>query len=243
MKPGHHTLQIATDLPRGHRRAGDHHHLQPQLAGGVDLGLRARAACVFGDQNFGAVTAHQGQIIGQRKRASRHFDPRTGQREIGQRRIHDTQQEIMLRKRGERRQVQTPDSQKHPGGGALQRLNGALDIRNILPPIARLGLPGRAFKGAKRHGAQGCGLNRIGADLGGKGVRGIDNLPDVFRPQILGQPRHPAKAAHPNRDRLGARLIHAARIRQHRRQPLTGQFTHQGAGLSRAAKNKSAFHD
>lgn len=243
MKPGYHALQIATDLPRGHRGPGDHHHLQPQLAGGVDLGLRTRAACVFGDQNLGAVTAHQGQIIGQRKRATRHFDPRTGQREIGLRHIHDPQQEIMLRKRRESRQMQTSDGQKHPCGGALQRLNGALDIRDILPPIARLGLPGRAFKGAKRHGAQGCGLNRIGADLGGKGVGGVDDLPDVFSPQIVGQPRHPAKTAHPHRDRLGAGLIHAARIRQHRGQPLTGQFGDQGAGLGGAAKNKGAFHD
>lgn len=242
MKPGHHTLQIATDLPRGHRGAGDHHHLQPQLAGGVDFGLRARATCVFRNQNFGAVTAHQGQIIGQRKRATCHFDPRSGQREIRLRYIHHPQQEIMLRKRGESRQMQAPDGQKHPCGRAVERLNGAFDIRNSLPAITRFRLPSRALKGAERHAAQGCGLNRIGADLGGKGVGGIDDLTDILGPQILSQPQSATKAPHPNGNRLGARLIYAARVRQHRRQPLTGELRHEGAGLGGTAKNKGAFH-
>ena len=242
MKPAHHRFQIAKDPAGGHGGACDHHDLQPQLPRGVDLGLRPAPARILGEQDFGAVIAHQRQIIGQAELSARHFDPRLRQREIGLWRIDHPQQKIMLRKMGKSTQMQPPDGQKYPRRRTIQRSHRRCDIRDLLPAICRPRHPSRTFEGAKRHALARGSLHGIGADPRREGMGGIDDLADFLRRKVIGQPLGPAKAADPHRHRLGARLGDTTGIGQDRRQAAPRHFGDKRAGFGGTAKNKGAFH-
>lgn len=242
MKPAHHRIKIAKDPAGGHGGACDHHDLKPQLPRGVDLGLRPDPARILGEQDFGAVIAHQRQIIGQTERPARPFDPRLRQREIGVRRIDHPHQKIMLRQMGEIGQMQPPDGQKHPRRRTIERAHRGRHIFDLQPAIGRFGLPSGPLESAKRHALARGRLHGIGADARREGMGGIDDLPDPFRRQIIGQPLGPAEAADPHRHRLRPRLADATGIGQHRRQTLPRQFRDKRAGFGGAAKNEGGFH-
>jgi hypothetical protein len=66
----------------------------------------------------------------------------------------------------------------------------------------------------------------------------IDQMGDALRAQIGCQPLHPAKAAHPRRDRLRARVFRAPGIAERRAKPVRGQEAGQFARLAGAPSTR-----
>ena len=81
-------------------------------------------------------------------------------------------------------------------------------------------------------------MKRIPTHLRGKRVCGVNDMGDVMILDVRGQTVHAAKAPHPMRDRLWARVVDAPRIGKGRLNTAIGQGARKGTGFGCAAKNK-----
>lgn len=99
---------------------------------------------------------------------------------------------------------------------------------------------------AGQHGMgdvrQSRGVHRMGAHGGGEGVGRVDEMRDALARQIGGKASDAAKAADTHRNRLGARVVGAPGIAQHRALAPLGQCLGKRARLRGAAKDQDVAH-
>ncbi len=242
IQPRHHIINIAKNLARGNEGAINHDHLQAQGARGLQLGLRANATGVFGNDDFDVVVFQKRQIPSQIKRSAR--DNRMGvehrQRMGGL--VHQTQQIAVLRARGKDINMLFSNRQKDLRGITWQGITGRLDIRNRLPIVTGSRLPRRAFETSQIDLRRRASTHGIGAHLGSKRVRGINHMGDVFGPQEIAQTVHPAKAANTCRQGLRDGVCRASGVGKQHVIIRVGQVMGQTRGLCGAAKQKDACH-
>ncbi len=240
--PVQHLIQIAGDGTRGDRGPVDQDHRQAQCPRGQQLGLGPRAARVLGDDMGDPVIAQQRGIARDIKGATRDHQTgiRQGQRALG--RIDQSQQVMVLRARGESRDMLATNRQKHPRGGLGQRVDRLRQIRDMGPAILWPGLPRRAFVGQQRHAGFGAGRNGVPAHPGGERVGRIHHASDGMNPQIVHQSGHAAKAADPRGQGLRDGRSRSPGIGKDRIKPARGKRLRQTAGLGRATKNEDARH-
>lgn len=233
-----HTRQFG---PLRQSRAVDHQHRQAQRPRGVQLGPRAKAARVFGHNQFDPMTPHQRLIVGQSERPARNNHVTMRQRQRA-RFIDQSQQIAVLRLGGEILKMHPANGQKHLLWRAGQGGHGAVNVRNMLPAVSVLFHPRRAGQRGQRHPGLTTGSDCIGAHLRGKRVRGVDDMSYSMVAQIGGQTVHASEPAHAHRQRLRARIIDAASVGIGRRDALLGHGFGQGVGLGRAAKDQEMCH-
>ena len=242
MKPVHHPGHAVADQPIGERRSGDHDDRQAKLAGGQKFRLCPRSTGVFSNDSVDLVQAQQVQIVTFRERPARDDRGLVRHRKRAMGWINQAQQIMVLRLAREICQMPTTNGKEHParrtGQGGSRRRN----IWHMCPAIPRFRGPGEAFQRDEDGGRRRSSLNRVAADLGGKGVGRVDQMGDLFAGQIVGQPLHPAKSAGPNRDRLLRRVGDAPGIGQGGGQPGPAQRHGQQARLGRAAKDQDVGH-
>ena len=184
---------------------------------------------------------HQRAVFGFGKGATGHDHIRILQGQAV-RLIHQPQQVVMLRLRGELLKMHAADGQKHPLRRTGQRLNCGCDIRHAVPLVAGLRAPGRAGQRDQRRLGPATGRNRIAAHLRGKGVGCVDHMADPVVADVGNQPLHAAKSTNPHRQGLRTRGLYPARIGIHRRNPLRGNGFGQRIGLGRAAEDQEVGH-
>ena len=241
MKPRKNFLHAVNARPFGHNGALDHNHWQAQLARRINLRPRALTTRVLGDDMGDAVRLQQIKIALQRKGAARNQRGGMGQGQSGGL-IYQPQKIMMLGLCGEIFQRLAADSQKNPCRFVGQGRDSACHIGHALPKVAFGGLPRRAFQGQQRNLGDGCGLNRVAAHLGSKGVGRVDQVSDTLSAQIAHQSLYPAKAANALRQGLAQGCFGASGIGKDRINSLFCQSFRQIRRLSCATKQKDAGH-
>ncbi len=210
-------------------------------ARGIQLGARARAARILGDDHLDAVFAQQGQFARRREGAAIHDQMMVGP---GRRRggIDEAQQVEMLRGLGKVADGLAAKCQEHARRVGAERSDRLFGIRHADPAITGAFHPFGSGQREQRHARPLRRRNRIGADPRGEGVGRVDQMRHAFALQVIGQPLDPAEPADAYRDRLGAGVLGAARIAQHRAYPALRQRGGQRARLGRAAEQKDMAH-
>lgn len=240
-QPGQHRRHIGQHLPRGQRRPVNQDHWQVQRSRSDQLGLGTAAAGVLGNDMADLVLQQQGAICFGGEWAPRQNDGAIGQR-IGHGRIYKAQKVVVLRFGCEGGKVLFADGQKHPRRGIGQGGQRAGCVADVHPVIVRAGNPGRAFKSHQRHACFAAGGDGIAAHLGCKGVRGINDMADVFAVQIRKQAFYPAKTTRAGGQGLPQRCFGAPGIGKHRVNTRICQGSGKLACLGGAAKQKDAGH-
>jgi len=241
MKPRKNFLQAVNARPFGYKGALDHNHWQAQLARRINLRPRALTTRVLGDDMGDAVRLQQVKVALQRKGAARDQGRDMGQGQSGGL-IHQPQKIMMLRLCGEIFQRLAADSQENLCRFVGQGHDSARHIRHVLPKVSFGGLPRCAFKGQQLNLGHGCGLNRVAAHLGRKGVGRVDQVGDTFSAQIAYQSLYPAKAANALGQGLAQGCFGASGIGKDRINALFCQSFRQIRCLSCATKQKDAGH-
>ena len=195
IQPVQHGAKGAGDGAVGCCRAGDQDHRQMQAACRLQLGQRAGAAGVFGDDMGDGMAAHQGHVGFNREGATikDHFGIWHRQRGTG--RIDQAQQVEMLGLGGEGGQGLLADGKEYPRRVGRQGSNRRLGIGHMLPVIARLRQPFASFMGDQRGLGHRASLNRVTADLGGEGMRCIDDMGNPCVNNVVGKAVYAAIAA------------------------------------------------
>lgn len=193
-----------------------HDHRESERTRGCDLAVGRGAAAVLGHDDFDAMLRQQNLLVAFGKwtaadnvRRVRHIQRRLD-------RIDTPDEIVVLRRRGERRDLVPADGEQHTFRRRSERRNGAGHIIDANPAIARHNAPCRSPQGNQRNpGRMGsfCGVFR---NHRGIGMRGIDQGVDMFGGEISGQSFRAAKTADPHRNRLSRRRFGAAGERQHR---------------------------
>lgn len=242
MQPVHRCLHRRDHLPLRQPRPVDHQDRQAEGSGSGDLGNRALATGVLGDDQPGLVLAQKRGIAGHIERPARHdhLGLRQGQR-TG-RRIDKAQKVVMLRLGGEGVQMLPPDGKEHAARRAGKGRNGGGNVGYMVPMVTFARHPRGAFQREKRCFGRGAGGNGIAAHLGRERVGGVDHMGDFFGLEIGAKALHAAKAADPHRDRLVQGCVRPACVGIDAGQARLGDGARQKARLGGAAEKKDACH-
>ena len=236
-----HDFRYRLDLPPlGQRRPADHDHRQFQFARRVDLGARAFAAGVAGDDPCDAPDAYQIQFAGERERPAREDQLGIRKRQWISCRVDEAERVGVLRLGCEWRDVLPADGEKNIGTRLRQRSHSRIDIIHVDPAIARLFGPRLAFQRKQRRCRCGAGGECIAADFGCEGMGRIDHMREFFPPDDVGKPVRTAEAANARRQRLIDRDLRPAGIGIDRVEPCGGDFSRQPIGFARSAQDEDA---
>ncbi len=220
-------------------RAVDQQDRNLQRAGGVQFGARAGAAGVLGNYELNAVAFQQIEVAFQREWATRDDGLRVWQRQGGGR-VDKAQQVAVLRMSGKGREILPTDGGENAGRLHRQGGKAGVEIGEVAPDVAGLGLPRPAFKGNEGGSGGGAGLDGMVAHLGGERVGGVDDMRDSFGLQIVDKAGCSTKATPALRQGLRQRITGATGVGIDRIHPGIGQRAGHQASLGGAAKQKDA---
>lgn len=200
-EPMHHFGHALNPQAVGQPRPRDHDHGNPQHAGRVDLGARASAAGIAGDDPGDAARAQHLQLAIKRERSARHDHIRgKGQGRFGW--IDETQRVDVMRLRRKWRDVLAADGEEYFCRAFRKNHDDSVDVGDLDPAVAgRLG-PGRALQRNQWRARLRARFDRMTAHLGSKGVRRVDQMRDACVTDVVGKSGHSAKAADAGRQRL-----------------------------------------
>ena len=147
----------------------------------------------------------------------------------------------VLRRRGERRQLESADRQEHVARRGSERRRGIRHRRNLDPAITRLGEPGRPAQPEQRQAETRAGGGGVARHDRSKRVSGIDRRRNPLLGEPAGQAFDAAKAADAGRQRRRARVAGAPGQGQDRVDiGSPGERRRQCGGFGRAAENEDA---
>ncbi len=238
MQPVQRLIRGGDLWPVGRLGAVDQHDLDAQIARGLQLGAGRCATAVLGDQMGDAMRLHQGAVALHRERAARQHDLRA--RQWGCIGGIDQAQQPAMWQRGKGCQGLLADGQKDAGGRMGQRCNRTRDVGGAQP--VRVDGPCRAAQHQHRHTRGAAGGIGVAADLGCKGMRGVNDRSDFLIRQIPGQTVSAPKPADPCGQGLGDRRTGASGIGKNCGTARLRQLSGQAAGLGRAAQQQDASH-
>lgn len=243
MNPCHHRIDGYADGAWRYVRPRDHHDLHSRITGGGNFRLGPTTTGVFRNQYVDVVIVDQGAIPRQCERPTIHNYGRIAESQWILWWIDKAQQECVPIQMREITQGLTPDRQKHAGGrGIFQPCHRRAAIGNVMPTITDLRDPRRTLQGHQRDMRHLRGSDGVRADPCGKGMGGVDDMADVIRAQVIGQPRRPAKSADARGDRLHTRIFDPPRIGQDRRYTRRMDTRGQGACFGRSPKDQDFRH-
>lgn len=242
MQPIHNLLLRLQNATSGQGGAVHNDDRHPQLSCHVQFRTRANATGIFGDNHVDGVTLQKGAIPIQTKGTGCDFKRVIGQGNGGFGLIHKAQQIVMLGRAGKEVNVLFANRQKDAAGRIAKRVQNTGIIRDMLPCVARTGLPRRAFKTDQRRVGLRGSIQCIARHLRGEWVGGINDMRDVFRADIINQTINTAKAANTGWQGLAAWAIGAPGIGKYGICAAISQMTCQARGLGRAAQKKDFLH-
>ena len=211
MKAGEDFGRLGDSFGGWKRRAVDQPDRQAELAGGLQFRFCAAAAGILGDDQIAAMGAQEGEVGGEVKGAARDLGCDAGQRQRV-RRIDKAQEVVMLRLRGEFRDMQAPDGEEDATGGPVQTLHRLAQVAQMGPAVTRAGRPGRAHQADQRDGGGQGRFMGVMAHLRRERVGCVDQMRDPLRRHPCRKALCPAETSGSDRDRLCARVFGAARI-------------------------------
>ncbi len=227
--------------PLRQNRAVDHQHGQAQRPRRVQLGARARAACVLGYDQLRAVALHQRPVVsfGKRPSGNDNLCVRQGH-SVGV--IHQTQQVAVLGLGGKVFKVHTANGEENAPGFAGQRVDSRCNVLDAIPVVAGLRCPRRAGQRGQWRPHRGACFNRVPAHPGRKWMGRVHDMGDGVLMDIGGQTFRTAETANPYRQGLRTRVFDPSSVGIHSRNPLFRNSFGQRIGLGRAAKDQEVCH-
>jgi hypothetical protein len=227
--------------PVGQSRSRQHDDWKAEHTRSLDLGVRAVAAGIAGDDPFDAARPHHLQFAVQRERSARHDDVGIkGQCVFG--RIDEPQSIGVLRPRSKRRDVLPADCEQHARAGLRQRRDCGRDIRHLDPVVAGNPGPWRALERDQPRFGRRASRNRVAAYFGCERMRGVDDICDFFATNVIGKAGRSTEAPNAGRQRLacwrsGASTVRIDRVKRCARHRLGKQI-----GVRRSTQNERARH-
>lgn len=242
MQPIHNLLLRWQNATSGQGGTVHHDDRHAQFPGRVQFRTRANTTGIFGDNHVDGVMLQKCAIPGQIKGTGGDFKRVIGQGNGGFGLIDKTQQIVMLGRAGKEVNILFANRQKDAAGRIAKRVQNTGIIHDMLPCVARTGLPGRAFKADQRRVGSRRSIQSIARHLRGKRMGRINDMRDVFRANIINQTINTAKAAHTGWQGLAARAIGAPGIGKYGICAAISQMTRQVRGLGCAAQKKDFLH-
>lgn len=242
LDPGHHLLDPLGCGAGRDRGPVDHDDRQAKESCSNDLGTRALATGVLGDDMSDGMLAQQREVIFSREWSARDDGRRSEQGQRGGGRIDKAQQVMVLRTVREIGKVHSADGQEDARRGFGQGAGGGRNVRDLGPAVAVQWRPGFAFQRDQRRVGHRCRRDGIRAHLRGEGMGRVDQMRDGFRPQVCRQPPRTAEAADADRQRLGSGRFGSSGVGQDCVQTCPGKRGCKAGGIGGAAQNKDARH-
>jgi len=242
-KKGQYVVDAFRALSLGQCRPGDHDDGKAELTRGFDLGKRAGASRVAGDDPFDIPRTHQIEIAGEGEGAARNNDAGVGHRQRSIRSIGKSQSVGVLRPCGERREMPTANGEKYAGALFGKCCGRGRHVLDLDPAVVRRSLPRRALKCDQRGSRRCAGGDRVVAHLDRKRMRRIDNMRDLMSPDIVDQAAGAAEAADAGRQRLSRRRLGAAGVGIGRVKPELRDGLRQTIGVAGTAQYEGTRHD
>ena len=241
-QPAQHIFNLLDNEPERQCRAVDHDHGHPQRTGGIQLGARATAAGVLGDDVADGVLPQKQGITGKVKGPARQNDVAVGQGRRFFRRINKPQEIVVLRLVGKDAKVLLADCQKYTGRRFGQCRDSLRNVGHMRKTVTRYGMPFRALQGDQGNSRQRASGNGIATDLGGKGVCAVYQMSDGIVAQIGNHAFNPAKAANAGLQGLRHWGCGAPGIGKDGVQSGRSECLGHEAGFGGAAQQKDARH-
>jgi len=241
-EPLHHFGHAFHPRPVGQFGSRDHHHRNVEFARGVDLGMRAGATGVAGDNPFDSARAHQFQLALEREWPARHDDVRVGKRERPGRRIDKSQGVGVLRPGAECGDVLPSDRKENAGALERQCRHGGGGIGCLDPRVARCFGPWRALERDQPRSGGCAGDDRVAAHLDREGMGSIDDVCDLFPSNVFGKAAGASETAGARRQRLRCRGARAPSIGIGRLNSRARDGIGKQVSVARSAQYKGACH-
>ena len=240
IKPVHDILYVVPEQTGRHSRAVDQDNRQAEFTRGIEFGTGTRSSGIFGNDMGDGVRAQQLQVFGQSKGATCYNGLRMGQRQGGVGGINQPQQIEMLATAGKSLQRLAADGQKYSCRALWQSFCRPCGIGHRYPSVTLSGFPCGAFQCAQGGACHGAGRNSVSTHLCRERMRCVDNMRNVFRPQIGGQSCYATKATNPGWQRLADRGRSASSIGKNGLVPRSCQSTGHLRGFACAAQQQDA---
>ncbi len=222
-------------------RTVDHQDRQAQSPRRLQLGARAGAAGVLGHNQLRTVTLHQRTVFSDSERSSRNDRLVVGQRHCV-RFVHQPKKIVVLGLGSEVLQMHATNGQEHTPGRTGQRVNRRSDIRDVLPGVTLLRVPGRSCQRSQWRRRRSAGHYSIAAHLRSKRMGRVYDMADRMIADIARQSFCTTEPAHACWHGLRARGVNAASIGVGGRNALLGYGFCQSIRLGRTTKNQEVGH-
>jgi len=241
-EPGHHIFGAINLCPVWNGRAVYHQHWQAQLSRGDQLGLGALPAGVLAHHQIDGMDLHQAAVTcgGEWPAINDQAVTRQGGQLL--RRVHETQEIMMLRLGSESCHVHPSQRQHDAAGLPGQRGNRAFDVRNAGPAVTGDGLPSPTCQRDMGHTSQPGGFHGMDAHRRGKGVGCVNQMGHAMAAQIVRQPRNTAESTNTHRHRLGTGIFRPSGIAERRRNAPCREQSGESARLGCAAQQEDIRH-
>ena len=241
-QPREHILRAITLGPARNGGSVNHQNRQAQRPRGDQLGIGTTAASVLAHHQIDGVRLHQLAVAHDGKWPAINDQGVMGQARRLLRRVHETQQIVVVWLRGEGFDMHPPQRQHDAAGLSCQRGDRAVDISNAGPAVTSNRFPRATGHGDMGHTHKPRSLHRMTAHRRGKGVGRVDQMGHAMVAQIIGQPSHPAEPANPHRNRLSAGIFRPSGIAECRRNALRGKQAGKNARLGRSTQQEDMSH-
>lgn len=201
-------------LDRGRLSTRDHHHLDAEQAGCLDLRIGGDAAAVLGNDDIDMVLPQQSQFAFQRERTTIEdiIDIRKRKRRLDG--VDTANEIVMLCCRFGIMRTLPARCQENMAGGGAKRLNGRRNAPHVPPMITRQALPFGTTQSDRAYAGGLGSMGGIGGDALGEGMRGVDQQIISAPVQEIGERRAAAETTDSNRNRLRSRFFGATGQRQ-----------------------------
>jgi hypothetical protein len=240
---GHRVLDALDGRHLRERRSPQHDDGETERTRRRDLAMGGAAAAVLGGDDFDAVLHEERAFVG--------LVERTAGGDVGgmryvERRLDgiDAADEIMvLRRRGEWRDLLASEREEHMARKSAERRDGTYRVADLDPAITCNRGPGWATQRDQRHLREHCGTSRIGGDRGRIGMRRVNENVDARGGEMVREPLRAAESAEAHRHGLPRRCRGAAGERQRDRKIGTvGEALGKLPRLRGAAQYEDACH-
>ena len=228
--------------PVGQFRALQHDHGKAEFVRRIDLGTRAGATGVAGDDPFDAARAHHVQLALEQEWPARHDDVRIGEGQRLDRRIDKSQRVGVLRFGAERRNVLPSDRKEDASAFERQCRHGGSEIGYLDPPVTGCLDPWRALERDQPRTRCCAGHNRVATHLGREGMGSIDDMRNLFPTNVFGKAAGATEAAGARRQRLRRRGAGAPSVRIGRFKARARDGVGKQVGIAGSAQYEGACH-
>ena len=241
LEPGADGVDAGNGEHRRLLRSVDHYYRQPELPRRRNLGVGSLPAGVLGNEGLDAPCLHQRHLGIQFVRPALKDDLGVmGQ--VSRIRSFDHSRYIcVLWRAAERRHLLAPDRQQHACGLGTERLRGCRSAVDAKPRVSVMLLPRGAGRRDHWDSRQPCGLDGIGRDAHGEGMRRVYDRIDAVLGKPVCQTGHAAESADPALRSWRTLECGAAGQRQrHMKALVVRELPHQSRSFRRAAEDENA---